>query len=152
MFRWAVPRGHVDSDPTALVERPGTEQRRERALRPNNLKTFWAGLDSIAYSESVKIAQNKWIVDSFEAEYETVSHLTIDKAVKLIRERESKQKIIADITDGWEQANLDIEKLNAELNQSREMFSELGGDDEFQKWTKLTKPTHKKGGIFGGSK
>ena len=56
MFRWAASNELVEKDPTEFVVKRGIEQKRERALRANNVKIFWVGLNGISYPAAVIIA------------------------------------------------------------------------------------------------
>ena len=49
IFNWALRQGLVDANPAALVERPGTETRRERVLTADEIKALWAEFDKLGH-------------------------------------------------------------------------------------------------------
>jgi integrase len=49
MFNWAVRRGILDASPATLVERPGAEKPRERALTPDEIETLWPHFAALGY-------------------------------------------------------------------------------------------------------
>lgn len=49
LFNWALQRGLIDATPVALVENPGEEQRRERALSADEIKELWPRFDALGY-------------------------------------------------------------------------------------------------------
>lgn len=55
MFRWAIPRGHVDKNPVEFVERPGKESMRERMLEIREIPQFWNGLQRADMSQGVRL-------------------------------------------------------------------------------------------------
>jgi integrase len=56
MFRWAVNRGILESNPAANLERPGIEKPRERVLSDSELLAVWNGAEKQGYPYG-KIAQ-----------------------------------------------------------------------------------------------
>lgn len=49
LFNWSVHRGIIDVSPVALVERPGAEKKRERALAPEEIRAVWNAVGSLGY-------------------------------------------------------------------------------------------------------
>ena len=49
LFRWAVSRGIIDSNPAADLPKPGKETRRERVLDDDELKMVWAAADKVGW-------------------------------------------------------------------------------------------------------
>lgn len=49
LFNWALRRGIIDSTPAALVERPGEETKRERALSADEIRVVWSQLADLGY-------------------------------------------------------------------------------------------------------
>lgn len=49
LFNWALRRGVIEATPTSLVERPGEETRRERALAADELRAVWAAAGQLGY-------------------------------------------------------------------------------------------------------
>jgi integrase len=47
VYNFGISRDLVDVNPTVLVRRPGKEQRRERALKADEVKRLWERLDSM---------------------------------------------------------------------------------------------------------
>ena len=56
MFNFAVSRDILDATPVAMVQAPAKEHARERVLSPDEMRTFWYGLDEAPMSEAVKLA------------------------------------------------------------------------------------------------
>jgi integrase len=44
-FNWAVEHGHLDNSPCTILPKLRGEPSRERALSPDEIRTFWRGLD-----------------------------------------------------------------------------------------------------------
>ena len=84
------------------------------------------------------IAQDERITVRFITEYETVSHLTINKAVKLAREHERvekyREKQVARIVELENASKTNLEKFAAGLAVIRSTFKEDGGDGAFKSW------------------
>lgn len=49
LFNWSIQRGIIEASPVAMVERPGAETERERALADAEIKTVWQATDKLAY-------------------------------------------------------------------------------------------------------
>jgi integrase len=49
LFNWALRRDMIESTPTALVERPGEEIRRERTLTAGEIKAVWSASAEVGY-------------------------------------------------------------------------------------------------------
>ncbi len=56
LFKWALARGLVDTDPTAGIEALAKERPRDRVLSEAEVRDFWKGLDASPLSDSVKRA------------------------------------------------------------------------------------------------
>ena len=48
-FNWAIRKEMIDSNPAALVERPGVEQARERVLTAEELRWIWPQFETLKY-------------------------------------------------------------------------------------------------------
>lgn len=48
-FNFAVRRGILDASPVALVERPGAETKRDRALNDDELRILWPLMEGLGY-------------------------------------------------------------------------------------------------------
>ena len=82
------------------------------------------------------IARDPRITEDFIREYETVSHLTLQKAVQLTREPQEKtlQELTADIKEAWKRNQTIIRKMASVLDGVRAKFQEYGGDEQFLNW------------------
>lgn len=49
LFNWSIQRGIVAASPVAMVERPGGETERERALTDAEIKTVWQASEALPY-------------------------------------------------------------------------------------------------------
>jgi integrase len=49
LFNWSIQRGIIDASPVAMVERPGAETERERALSDAEIRTVWQAAGKLAY-------------------------------------------------------------------------------------------------------
>jgi integrase len=49
LFNWSLQRGIIEASPVALVEMPGAEQKRERTLAPDEIRTVWAAAGELGY-------------------------------------------------------------------------------------------------------
>jgi integrase len=49
LFNWAIRRGLIDTNPCALVERPGRETPRERVLDPDEICELWPQFEAQGY-------------------------------------------------------------------------------------------------------
>ena len=56
MFNFAISRDILDTTPVAMVKAPAKENQRERVLSPDEIRTFWKGLDEAPMSRAVKLA------------------------------------------------------------------------------------------------
>ncbi|MBI5444665.1 MAG: integrase arm-type DNA-binding domain-containing protein [Deltaproteobacteria bacterium] len=54
LFRWALARSYVGSNPVAGIEQPAREQPKDRVLNEAEVRTFWSGLDATPLSDAVK--------------------------------------------------------------------------------------------------
>ena len=61
----------------------------------------------------MRIAQDDRITESFIREYETVSHLTINKAVELSRQHKTVEEAAASITDAFDKIDGHTKDLSA---------------------------------------
>jgi len=48
-FNWALRRGIVEVNPCAQVERPGQEEKRERTLAAEEVRTLWPQFEALGY-------------------------------------------------------------------------------------------------------
>ena len=55
MFNFAVARDLLDATPVAMVKAPAKENRRDRVLSADEIRTLWHGLGSAAMSPAIKI-------------------------------------------------------------------------------------------------
>lgn len=56
MFNFAVARGIVDMSPCMGVSAPAPENRRDRVLTADEIRTLWSGLDTANMAEGTKLA------------------------------------------------------------------------------------------------
>lgn len=49
LFQWAVGRGIVDRNPTAGLDKPGAETKRDRVLSDNELRDVWCAAGSLGF-------------------------------------------------------------------------------------------------------
>ncbi len=56
MFNFAIARDIVDATPVAMVKPPSKENQRDRVLSPDEIRTFWTGLDDAPMSETLRLA------------------------------------------------------------------------------------------------
>ena len=49
LFNWALRRGIIETTPTAMVERPGQEHQRERALHADEICFLWPAFAAVGY-------------------------------------------------------------------------------------------------------
>jgi integrase len=56
LFNFALSRDLVSANPCAQVKPPGKENRRDRVLSPDELRTFWNGLNEASMSAASRIA------------------------------------------------------------------------------------------------
>jgi len=49
LFNWSIQRGIIEASPVAMVERPGAETERERALTDAEIRTVWLAAERLAY-------------------------------------------------------------------------------------------------------
>src|SRR5579863_1483547 len=49
MFNWCIRREMLETNPAALVERPGVEQQRERVLTTEELRAVWPAFKGLPY-------------------------------------------------------------------------------------------------------
>ena len=80
------------------------------------------------------VARDERILDLVIPEYETVSHLTINKAVELIREKKNTDQLVQKINEVWKQGEAHMAWMNDKLREVRPAFDEHGGNDRFQEW------------------
>ena len=57
LYNWAIEQDLLESNPTALVKRPGAEKSRDRVLSEDEIHTFWERLNTTQrMSEAVRVA------------------------------------------------------------------------------------------------
>ena len=56
MFNFAVSRDIIPASPCTAVQAPAPENRRDRVLTAEEIKTFWLNLDKTPISEEIKLA------------------------------------------------------------------------------------------------
>lgn len=56
MFNFAIKRAILESTPCLMIEAPAKENRRDRYLSADEIKTVWHGLKNAPMSEAVKLA------------------------------------------------------------------------------------------------
>jgi integrase len=56
MFNFAVARDIVHSSPCTVIQTPSREQRRDRVLSAEEIKTFWHGLEGTRITEGIRLA------------------------------------------------------------------------------------------------
>jgi hypothetical protein len=49
LFNWSIQRGVIEASPVGMVERPGAETERERALTDAEIRTVWQAAEKLAY-------------------------------------------------------------------------------------------------------
>ena len=77
------------------------------------------------------IARDHHITEQFEREYETVSHLTIAKAVKLAREHQSLEQHAAKLNELWTERRGHQERMAEALAEMQRHFET---DETFKRW------------------
>lgn len=82
------------------------------------------------------IARSPRITEPFIREYETVSHLTLQKAVQLTREPTKKTPVEhAKLINGrWREVKQHTKDMASALDGVRAKFQEYGGDAQFLDW------------------
>lgn len=79
VFKFGVQRDIIDASPAAVVDKPAKEERRDRVLSEDEIRSFWFGLDQAAMSEDVRIALKLCLVTAQRrAEVAGLSHSEID--------------------------------------------------------------------------
>ncbi|MBF0448792.1 MAG: tyrosine-type recombinase/integrase [Magnetococcales bacterium] len=56
MFNWAVERGELDLSPCVGIRSPSKENRRERILSEDQIKSFWDGLEKASMTDGMRLA------------------------------------------------------------------------------------------------
>ena len=56
MFNFAVKRGLIDATPTAVIDAPSKENKRDRVLTKDEMYSLWHGLEDAPASRGVKLA------------------------------------------------------------------------------------------------
>ena len=56
MFNFAVARDIVHASPCTVIQTPSSEQRRDRVLSAEEIKTFWHGLEGTRITEGIRLA------------------------------------------------------------------------------------------------
>ena len=56
MFNWAVGRDRLPSSPCVAIERPVKETERDRSLTPDEIKSFWNGLEDATIDTMLSFA------------------------------------------------------------------------------------------------
>ena len=112
-------------------------------LEAKKLVPHGAFLDWVAANTSVtpRMCQNYMAVAgdprlawAIEREYETVSHLTLTKAVKLARDHKAIERWAKKISVTWAAASEIRRKFVGCLGEARESFKDAGGDEAFKPW------------------
>jgi len=62
MFNFAVARDIVPASPCAAIQTPSPEQRRDRVLSAEEIKTFWHGLEGTRITEEIRLALKMQLV------------------------------------------------------------------------------------------
>src|SRR5262249_20362607 len=62
MFNFALSRDLVSANPCAQVKPPGKENQRDRVLTPDEVRTFWKGLEQAAMSPASRIVLKLMLV------------------------------------------------------------------------------------------
>ena len=84
----------------------------------------------------ITIARSPRITEPFIREYETVSHLTLQKSVQLTREPQKKtpKEHAAAINKSWARNRTAMSEMASALDEVRAKFQEYGGDEQFLDW------------------
>jgi len=64
MFNFAVTRDLLDASPVVLVRAPAKENRRDRVLSADEIKTLWDGLDAAGMTPAIKLALKLQLVSA----------------------------------------------------------------------------------------
>jgi integrase len=64
MFNFAVSRDIVPTSPCAAIQTPSREQRRDRVLSAEEIKTFWHGLNGTRITEGIRLALKLQLVSA----------------------------------------------------------------------------------------
>ena len=80
------------------------------------------------------IARDDQITESFIREYETVSHLTIQKAVRLARRNRTPEECVERINAASDRFDAAAQDSARGLRSLRDSFSEDGGEEAFISW------------------
>ena len=82
------------------------------------------------------IARSPRITEPFIREYETVSHLTLQKAVQLTREPTNKTPLghLKIINKSWGKAKQHAKDMGSVMDEARSEFQKHGGDEQFLDW------------------
>ena len=55
MFNFAISRDILDATPVAMVKAPSKENQRDRVLSPDEIRSFWTGLDDTPMSATLRL-------------------------------------------------------------------------------------------------
>ena len=79
VFKFGVARDIIDASPAVAVDKPGKEQRRDRVLGEDEIRSFWNGLDNAGMSGDLRIALKLCLVTAQRrAEVSGLRHGEID--------------------------------------------------------------------------
>jgi len=62
MFKFAIERDHIDISPCYGISKPAPENKRDRVLNEDEVKTFWESINGIDATDPVKLALKLLIV------------------------------------------------------------------------------------------
>jgi hypothetical protein len=77
------------------------------------------------------IAQDHRLIERIEREYETVSHLTIAKAVKLARQNKALDEVAENLNEAWTKLTESQHQMAGELAEARQTFTD---ERDFENW------------------
>jgi hypothetical protein len=77
------------------------------------------------------IARDRRLIQRIEREYETVSHLTIAKAVKLARQNMALDKVAENLNEAWTKLMESQHQMASALAEVRQTFDDEG---DFENW------------------
>jgi hypothetical protein len=87
----------------------------------------------------MRVARSPRLQNLIESEYETVSHLTLTKAIQLDRQPKSRETaaikaMVKEIQKKWDRHLEDRREFVRCLGEVRESFKDNGGDEAFKSW------------------
>ena len=80
------------------------------------------------------ISRDERTIDLITHEYETISHLTFNKAVKLIREKKTREQFAEKIDALWKVHTDSLASINTSLRKAQTIFTNHRLDEEFRDW------------------